>query len=116
LRRELFSGVTSVREMAGDARLFSELKREAEFDEIAAPEIFYAALLAGPGFFVDPRTHETSRGRVAGEVPWAQAVTEASDLRIVIARAVGPGAESRYMLTCRPTWLPHSQRKHIAST
>src|SRR5476649_1661294 len=38
LRRELFSGVTAVRDMAGDVRLLSELKREAEFDEIPSPD------------------------------------------------------------------------------
>ncbi|MGH8254287.1 MAG: amidohydrolase family protein, partial [Steroidobacteraceae bacterium] len=57
LRRELYSGVTTVRDMAGDARLLSELKREAQFDEIPSPDIFYVALMAGPAFFVDPRTH-----------------------------------------------------------
>ncbi len=75
LRRELYSGVTIVRDMAGDARLLSELKREAEFDEIPSPDIFYVALLAGPEFFVDPRTHDAARGRVAGQVPWMQAIT-----------------------------------------
>lgn len=77
LRRELYSGVTTVRDMAGDARLLSELKREAEFDEIPAPDIFYVALMAGPAFFVDPRTHDAARRRVAGEVPWMQAVMTA---------------------------------------
>ncbi|MEO7207269.1 MAG: amidohydrolase family protein [Steroidobacteraceae bacterium] len=87
LRRELYSGVTTVRDMAGDARLLSELKREAEFDEIASPDIYYAALMAGPGFFVDPRTHESSRGRVAGHVPWMQAITARTDLRLAVAQA-----------------------------
>lgn len=92
LRRELLSGVTAVRDMAGDVRLLSELKREAEFDEIPAPDIYYAALFAGPEFFIDPRSHEASRGRTAGQVPWMQAVNAQSDLRLAIARAVGTGA------------------------
>jgi imidazolonepropionase-like amidohydrolase len=44
LVRELYSGVTAVRDMAGDARLLGELKREAEFDEIPSPDIYYAAV------------------------------------------------------------------------
>ena len=92
LRRELFSGVTAVRDMAGDARLLTEIQREAEFDEIPAPDIYFAAVFAGPEFFVDPRSHEASRGRVAGQVPWMQAVTSETDLRLAIARAAGTGA------------------------
>jgi imidazolonepropionase-like amidohydrolase len=69
LRREFYSGVTAVRDMAGDVRLLSELKREAVFGEIPSPDIFYVALVAGPEFFVDPRTHDAARGRVAGQVP-----------------------------------------------
>ncbi len=63
LRRELYSGVTSVRDMAGDSRLLVELKREAEFDEIAAPDIDFVALMAGPEFFTDPRSHDAARSR-----------------------------------------------------
>lgn len=91
LRRELYSGVTSVRDMAGDVRLLAELKREAEFDEVPSPDIYYAALMAGPGFFVDPRTHDAARGRTAGEVPWMQAITAHTDLpsAVLVAKATG---------------------------
>jgi imidazolonepropionase-like amidohydrolase len=92
LRRELFSGVTALRDMAGDARLLAELKREAEFDEIPSPDIDYVALLAGREFFLSPKTQAAARGRVAGEVPWMQAVDDTTDLRLAIARAKGTGA------------------------
>lgn len=92
LRRELYSGITAVRDMAGDVRLLSELKREAEFDEIPSPDIYYAALMAGPDFFKDPRTHDASRGRIAGEVPWMRAITPQTNLQIAIAEAHGTGA------------------------
>ncbi|MBS0388773.1 MAG: hydrolase, partial [Proteobacteria bacterium] len=92
LRRELFSGITTVRDMAGDARLLSELKREAEFDELPSPDIFYVALMAGPEFFVDPRSHDAARGRIAGQVPWMQAITDQTDLPLAIAAARGTGA------------------------
>ncbi len=92
LRRELYSGVTTVRDMAGDIRLLSELKREAAFGEIPSPDIFYVALIAGPEFFVDPRTHDAARGRVAGRVPWMQAITDETNLPFAMAEAVGTGA------------------------
>lgn len=92
LRRELYSGVTSVRDMAGDVRLLAELKREAEFDEVASPDIYYAALMAGPGFFADPRTHDAARGRTAGEVPWMQAITAQTDLPSAVLAAKATGA------------------------
>jgi imidazolonepropionase-like amidohydrolase len=92
LRRELYSGITAVRDMAGDVRLLAELKREASFDEIVSPDIYYSAVMAGPGFFVDPRTHAAAHGLVAGAVPWMQAVTTDTDLRLAVAEARGPGA------------------------
>jgi imidazolonepropionase-like amidohydrolase len=92
LVRELYSGVTAVRDMAGDVRLLGELKREAEFDEIPSPDIYYAAVMAGPAFFVDARTHQAARGRVAGEVPWMQAVTPETNMPLAIAQARGTGA------------------------
>jgi imidazolonepropionase-like amidohydrolase len=92
LLRELYSGVTAVRDMAGDVRLLGELKREAEFDEIPSPDIYYAAVMAGPEFFADPRTHQAARGRVAGEVPWMQAVAPQTNVPLAIAQAHGTGA------------------------
>jgi len=92
LRREVYSGVTTVRDMAGDVRLLAELKREAQFDEIAAPDIYYVALFAGPEFFADPRTHDAARGSIAGEVPWMRAITPQTDLTVAVAEARGTGA------------------------
>jgi imidazolonepropionase-like amidohydrolase len=92
LRRELYSGITTVRDMAGDVRLLAELKREALADEIPSPDIFYVALFAGPDFFADPRTHDSARGAVAGEVPWMRAITPQTDLPQVVAEARGTGA------------------------
>ena len=92
LLRELYSGVTAVRDMAGDVRLLGELKREAEFDEIPSPDIFYAAVMAGPAFFVDPRTHQAARGRIAGEVPWMHAVK-------VCANCVSANLLARFVLS-----------------
>ncbi len=92
LRRELYSGVTAVRDMAGDARLLGELKREALRDEIASPDIYYSALVAGPEFFSDPRVAVSLQGWTPGTAPWMHAVDEKTDLRQLIAEARGTGA------------------------
>jgi imidazolonepropionase-like amidohydrolase len=92
LRRELYSGVTTVRDMADDARMLGELKREATFDEIESPDIYYVALMAGPSFFTDPRSHDAALGFEPGTAPWMRSITQSSDLRQIIAEARGTGA------------------------
>jgi predicted amidohydrolase YtcJ len=92
LRRELYSGVTMVRDMAGDVRLLGELKREAAQDEIIAPDIYYAALMAGETFFADHRAHEASLGLEPGKEPWMRAMTAATDVPQAVAEARGTGA------------------------
>lgn len=92
LRRLVHSGVTAVRDMADDLRQIGDLARAARVGEIAAPDLHYAALMAGPGFFEDPRTHQVTQGAVPGEVPWMQAVTTASDLPLAVALARGTSA------------------------
>ncbi len=92
LRRFLYSGVTAVRDMAGDARMLADLARAARTGEIPAPDIYYAALMAGPSFFVDPRAAAAAQGAKPGEVPWMQAITSATDLPLAVATARGTSA------------------------
>ncbi|MFJ6706369.1 MULTISPECIES: amidohydrolase family protein [unclassified Streptomyces] len=92
LRRLVHSGVTAVRDMADDLRQIGDLARATLVGEIPGPDIRYAALMAGPSFFDDPRTHEVSRGAVPGAVPWMQAVTPDTDLTIAVALARGTHA------------------------
>jgi imidazolonepropionase-like amidohydrolase len=92
LRRDVYSGITAVRDMAGDGRMLADLSRAARMAEIPSPDIYYAALMAGPEFFKDPRTHAAARGAVAGEVPWMRAVTPDTDMSLAVAEAHGTGA------------------------
>ena len=89
LRRNIYGGVTAVRDMADDLRAVGDLARSSLVGEIAGPDVYFAALMAGPDFFTDPRTVETSVGGVAGQVPWMQAVTDSTDLPLAVARARG---------------------------
>jgi imidazolonepropionase-like amidohydrolase len=92
MRRDLYSGITATRIMADDLRSIAELDRADRAGEIAGPDLFYAALVAGPGFFSDPRTQAVSFGYRSGEAPWAQAIGPATDISLAIARARGTGA------------------------
>lgn len=92
MRRDLYGGITTVRDMADDLRQLADIARASLVGEVPGPDIYYAALMAGPNFFDDPRTHETTRGAVAGEVPWMQAVTRETDMPLAIAMAKGTGA------------------------
>jgi len=92
LYRALYSGVTSVRDMAGDARALASLARDARLGEIEAPDVLYSALMAGPSFFADPRPQSSAAGEKAGGVPWMQAVTPDTDLVVAVALARGTSA------------------------
>lgn len=52
LRKLLQGGVTSVRDMGGDTRVLSSLKRRADNDIILAPDIYYSVIIAGAAFFL----------------------------------------------------------------
>ncbi|HMO76373.1 MAG TPA: amidohydrolase family protein [Sphingopyxis sp.] len=92
LRRQLYGGVTAVRDMADDLRSVGELARASLAGEIAAPDIYYAALMAGPSFFADPRVLAVSRGFAPGSAPWMQAIDADTDLPSAVAMARGTAA------------------------
>lgn len=92
LRRDLYGGVTLVRDMADDLRAVAELARASRKGEIAAPDIRYAALMAGPSFFDDPRTHAVSFGATPGQTPWMQAIAADTDLSEAVTLARGTSA------------------------
>lgn len=92
LRRNLFGGVTAVRDMADDLRPVGELSREALTGEIPAPDIYYAALMAGPPFFQDKRVLAVSVGARPGTAPWMQSIDDATDLPAAVTLARGTSA------------------------
>lgn len=94
LRRQLYGGVTAVRDMADDLRAVGELSRASLVGEIPAPDIYYAALMAGPSFFEDPRVLAVSRGFTPGTAPWMQAIDKKTDLRTAVTLARGTSASA----------------------
>lgn len=92
MRRQAYHGVTGIRIMADDLRPITEYARATIAGEIAAPDIYSAALFAGPDFFNDPRTIAANGGIEPGTGSWMQAITDEMDLTIAIAKAKGSGA------------------------
>lgn len=90
LENMLRHGITSVRDMAGDAIFLAEYKRAIATGQLTGPDIFYAAQFAGPGYFA--MMGSGSRGeKELGATPWYRAITPKTDLRLAIAEAKGAG-------------------------
>ncbi|HEX8840236.1 MAG TPA: amidohydrolase family protein, partial [Sphingomicrobium sp.] len=94
LRRDIYSGITGTRDMADDLRQVADLTRAARVGEMASPDIAYAALMAGPSFFDDPRTQAIAAGGVAGKLPWEQAIDAKTNLPLAVAQARGTYANA----------------------
>lgn len=92
MRRDLFGGITAVRDMADDLRAVMEYARAARVGEVPGPDIFAAALFAGPDFFDDPRTIAAAEGAKPGSVPWMRTVDDATNLPEVVTLARGTSA------------------------
>jgi imidazolonepropionase-like amidohydrolase len=107
LRRQIYSGITAVRDMAGDARFLAEIQRETLLGEIPGPDVYFAALMAGPSFFIDPRTHASAQGAVAGQTAWMQAIDANTDMTIAVARARGTGATAIKIYANLPSETVH---------
>jgi imidazolonepropionase-like amidohydrolase len=90
LQRMLYGGVVAAREMVGDTRLTAEAARTIIAGDAVGPEIYWAALMAGPRYIANnPRIGQGALGFRPGEVPWAQGITAETDLRLAVARAAG---------------------------
>lgn len=85
-------GVTSVRDMAGDARAFPDLVDALARNEIMGPDVYYSALFAGPDFFDDPRVKQASIGIEPGDAHWARALTMESAVDEAVRQAAATGA------------------------
>ena len=92
LKQMLYSGITTVRDMAGDARILAELARDANEGEITSPGIYYSALMAGPPFFSDPRTQAATKGGTPGNMPYMKAIADTTNVPLAVAQAKGCGA------------------------
>lgn len=91
LRQAVAGGVTTVRDLGGDARALADLGRAIANDELLAPDLVYSALLGGPDIYTQGPTAQLSRDRPPGQAPWARLVEPGADLRQIVAEARGAG-------------------------
>jgi imidazolonepropionase-like amidohydrolase len=92
LKKMLYSGVTDVRDMAGDARFLASLSKDAMLGDIPSPDIYYSAGMSGPNFFKEKRTQVFAKGSVAGQMSYWKVVTDSTNLITAMAEAKGSGA------------------------
>lgn len=92
MKRDLYSGITATRDMADDLRSIADLARASRLGEIPGPDIHFAAFMAGPSFFEDPRVAAASLGFKPGTAPWMKAITPDTDIAEAVTLARGTGA------------------------
>lgn len=93
LKEAVLHGVTGVRDMGGDGRILTLLKRNTLIGEDIGSDVYFSTIIAGPEFFQhDKRPQSVAKGAIAGEVSWQRAITHKTDLRQVIAEVKGLGA------------------------
>lgn len=85
-------GVTSIRDMAGDAVVLRARASAASDPLTPFPRIFFSALFAGPTWMsVDGRVRPIAHGLEPGQAPWLRAVSDTTDIveAITAARLTG---------------------------
>lgn len=93
LETALKGGVTTVREMGGDGRLLTTLKRNTLLGDILGADIFFGSIVAGQKFFdKDPRPQFVAMGEKAGEVAYQKAINNDTNIPLAIAEIKGLGA------------------------
>ncbi len=92
-RFAFLGGITTVRDMAGDAIALAELARTAADGSVQCPRVYFSALMAGPTHLLgDQRVDQISRGRARGEALWARAITPETDITKAVSEAKATGA------------------------
>ncbi|MCP1726574.1 imidazolonepropionase-like amidohydrolase [Natronospira proteinivora] len=84
-------GVTTVRDMGGDARVLAEARRALEAGELVGPTVRFSAILGGESMFDHPVLAQAARGYGPGNAPWLRAISDDTDLTRMMAKARGAG-------------------------
>ncbi|MDR2284176.1 MAG: amidohydrolase family protein [Sphingobacterium sp.] len=88
LENMLQHGITTVRDMAGNAPFLAQYKQEIKTGAKAGPDIFYAAQFAGPEYF--EMFSQGSRIKM-GTSPWERAVSDTTNIDQVVQQAKAAG-------------------------
>ena len=92
-RFAFLGGITTVRDMAGDAIALADLAKTAADGIVQCPRVYFSALMAGPTHLLgDRRVDQISHGQPRGEAPWARAITAETDIAKAVSEAKATGA------------------------
>jgi imidazolonepropionase-like amidohydrolase len=91
LLKMINSGITTVRDMAGNSIILSDYARASKFNQIPAPSIFYTSKFGGAKYFNQIRKH-TGALEAKSDTPWEQTITDDTNITLAVARAKGAGA------------------------
>ncbi len=94
LQRAVRGGVTTVRDLTGDARALAELERAIAAEELIGPNLVYSALFGGPDIFKEGPMASMVGRRRPGTTPWSRSIDASSDLPRLVAEASGTGARN----------------------
>ena len=83
LSKMIYAGITSVRDMTGNAIILADYKRASVLNQLPAPSIFYVAQFGGSAYFDSMRKYNKDKN----DTPWEQTITEKTDIKIAIAEA-----------------------------
>lgn len=78
-------GITTVRDMAGNALYLASYKKDVQSGKVLGPDVFYAAQFAGPGYFA--MMGNGRKGEDLGNTAWYRAIKTKSDVKPAIADA-----------------------------
>ncbi|QSB28697.1 amidohydrolase family protein [Flavobacterium sp. CLA17] len=87
LSKMIDAGITTVRDMTGNAIILADYKRAGNLNQIPAPSIFYAAQFAGPAYFNSIRKHSKENK----DSPWERTITDTTDVKMAVTEAKGAG-------------------------
>lgn len=86
----LAHGITTVRDMAGNAPFLAECKKKVQEGQVPGPEIFYASQFAGPGYF-KMMGNGRDEGVDLGTSAWYRAISSKADVKPAITSAKKAG-------------------------
>lgn len=94
LEYALYSGITVVRDMAGDGGYLQDLQQAIRTGEVIGPDVYFSALMAGMDYLKHSANARmcTPPDYELGKAPWMRAVGRQTDIRQVIRDAKNCGA------------------------
>ncbi|MEQ7798956.1 amidohydrolase family protein [Pedobacter sp. ASV1-7] len=90
MKNLLVHGITTVRDMAGNAPFLAECKKKVQDGKVPGPDIYYAAQFAGPGYFAMMGAGRKGEEDL-GKNPWYRAIRSKADVKPAIADAKKAG-------------------------